>query len=406
MTGPRLARAWQRLIDAALRPERVGVDQAELARKAREAAPVLWLVGKVQSGKTSLVRALTGDPAATVGTGFQSCTRSARVYDFPPDAPLLRFLDSRGLGEADYDPAEDLAALSGQAHVVLAVARAMDLQQEAVLEPLRQVRRAHPDWPVLLVQTCLHEGYPAGRDHPPYPALDRTPGLEDLQRCRYEQARAFQALPGRGPVAVVAVDFTPAEEGFDPPLYGLEALLDALEALAPEGLAAILADLRRPDDDPRVHRARPHILSYASAAAAGDAVPLLGLVSVPVLQGKLLHSLGRIYGVPWDRRSLGAFLAALGSGTLAGLGLGHGARQLGKLVPGYGQTVGAAAAAATSFAVTYALGHAACHYLARAEAGRDPTAGVEQAYREALRDAFGLVRRRAVASAPGTGEGP
>lgn len=395
MTGPRLSRAWQRLIDAALRPERVGIDPEELNRQARDVAPVLWLVGKVQSGKTSLIRALTGDPAAEVGTGFRSCTRSARVYDFPDDAPLVRFLDTRGLGEAGYDPAADLAVLSGRAHMIVAVARAMDLHQEAVLAPLRQVRRTHPDWPVLLVQTCLHEGYPAGQDHPPYEALDRSPGLEDLQRCRSEQAQAFRALPGTGPVAVVAVDFTPEEEGFEPSLYGLDALLAALERLAPGRLSAILADLRRPVDDPRRQRARPHILSYAGVAAASDAVPLMGLVSVPALQGKLLHSLGRIYGVEWDRRSLAAFLAALGSGTLAGLGLSHGARQLAKLVPGYGQTAGAAAAATASFVVTYALGHAACHYLVRLHEGGDATAGVERAYRDALREALSLARRRA-----------
>src|SRR5690606_40968696 len=65
-------------------------------------------LGKVQSGKTSIVRALTGCTDAEIGTGYAPCTRTSRVFDFPPEAPVIRFLDTRGLGEARYDPTEDL----------------------------------------------------------------------------------------------------------------------------------------------------------------------------------------------------------------------------------------------------------------------------------------------------------
>lgn len=393
---------WRRLMRAVLRPEAAAPDADAVAQRARDEAPVLWLLGKVQSGKSSLVRAITGDAGVEIGTGFRACTTASRVYDFPAEAPVLRFLDTRGLGEVDYDPAEDLALLAGHAHMVVAVARAMDLEQEPVLAALRDIRRRHPGWPVLLVQTCLHEGYPDGRDHPPLAELDTAAGLEDLARARREQAEAFRALPGHGPVRVVAVDLTPEDEGFVPPDYGLEDLLDALAELAPERMAAILQGLRREEGgDARDARTRPHILGYAGVAATTDAVPLLGLFSVPAVQGKLLHSLACIHGVSWDARSLREFAAALGSGTLVGLGLSHGARQLGKLVPVYGQTAGAAAAAATSFATTYALGRAASYYLARTRDGSEATRGVEQAYRDALREALDLARRRASA---GTGE--
>lgn len=396
MNVPRFSRAWRGLRDAVLRPERADPDHGEIARRARQQAPVLWLLGKVQSGKTSIVRAITGDSSAEIGEGFRSCTRGARVHDYPAEAPVLRFLDTRGLGDADDAPRdENLARLTGRAHMIVAVARAMDAQQDEVLDALRAVRRKHPDWPVILVQTCLHEGYPDDRDHPPYAALDTARGLEDLARCRQRQADVFRALPGKGAVVVVPVDLTPPEEGYSPALYGLPALLDALESQAPERLATILQALRRPTDDPRARRARPHIMGYAGAAAASDVVPVLGLVSVPVVQGKLLHSLGRIYGVGWDSRSLREFTAALGTGTLAGLGLSHGARQLGKLIPGYGQTAGSAAAAVASFAATYALGIAACTYLSRTRDGREATEGVEAAYRQALKEALDLARRRA-----------
>ena len=74
----------------------------ESARKcAQGSALVVWLLGKTGAGKTAIIAALTGDPRAEVGQGFEPCTRTAAFYDVPREAPLLRFLDTRGLGEAD-----------------------------------------------------------------------------------------------------------------------------------------------------------------------------------------------------------------------------------------------------------------------------------------------------------------
>ena len=80
-----------------------------VAESARQFAPVVWLLGKVQSGKTSIIRTLTQTSTAEIGSGFAPCTRTSRVFDFPAEAPIIRFLDTRGLGEVAYDPAEDIA---------------------------------------------------------------------------------------------------------------------------------------------------------------------------------------------------------------------------------------------------------------------------------------------------------
>src|SRR5262245_66419985 len=78
--------------------------------------PVIWLFGKVQSGKTAIIRALTGAERAQIGSGFAPCTRWATRYDFPnTDFPLATFLDTRGLGEAGYDHSEDVAAFQASA---------------------------------------------------------------------------------------------------------------------------------------------------------------------------------------------------------------------------------------------------------------------------------------------------
>src|SRR5262245_52890727 len=136
--------------------------------RQRMPVPVFWLFGKTQSGKTTLIKYLTGADSAEIGQGFRPCTRFSRLYQFPtPEAPLLTFLDTRGLDEPGYDPAEDLARFNELAHLVIVTVKALDHAQENVIRHLSTIRAAQPHRPVLLVLTCLHEAYPQ-QQHPPY----------------------------------------------------------------------------------------------------------------------------------------------------------------------------------------------------------------------------------------------
>jgi len=158
MRSPRkmLDSLWQ-----GVRAPGVSQEQVEAClRRARRSLPepVFWLLGKAQSGKTSIIRAMTGSTRAEIGDGFRACTRTARLYAFPSDVqPFLRFLDTRGLGEIDYDPSEDLRAFQKQTHCLMVVMRAMDHAQGCVLRPLEAILDARPNWPLIVVQTCLHE---------------------------------------------------------------------------------------------------------------------------------------------------------------------------------------------------------------------------------------------------------
>ena len=107
--------------------------------------------------------------------------------------------------------------------------------------------------------------------------------------------------------------------------------------------------------------------------------------------------LARIYDTAWDRRTLMAFAGCLGVGIVARLLAGFGIRQVVKLIPVYGQTAGAAAAAASSFATTYALGQAAIAFLAGGRAGKVDADAVTRAYREALTKAFDIERHKGMA---------
>src|SRR5262249_24430289 len=105
-----------------------------IAERARASAPIVWLVGKLQSGKTSIVRELTQASDAEIGTGFRACTKTAKVFDFPLEAPIIRFLDTRGLVEVAYDASEDIAFCEGRSHLILVVMKALDLEQGVVLD--------------------------------------------------------------------------------------------------------------------------------------------------------------------------------------------------------------------------------------------------------------------------------
>ena len=371
--------------------------RAPIADKARQFAPVVWLVGKVQSGKTSIIRALTQATDAEIGAGFRACTRTARVFDFPDEAPIIRFLDTRGLGEAGYDPAADIAFCAGRAHLMLAVVKALDSEQHAVLDVISQARRRHPDWPLVVAQTSLHEGYAPGTGHTlpyPYTAPPYSNDLpEPLIKSLPHQQAQFKKVAGTTGLSFVPIDFTQPGDGFEPTDYGREALVTALIAAAPVAVALALAELPGALGKADARKANAHILGFAVAAGASDAVPVAGVVAVPMVQAAMLRQLAKLHGMRWDRRAYAEFLGALGASTLVRTASTFGIRQLVKLIPGYGQTVGAAAAAAASFATTYAVGKAATYFLERRRRGEsaDEVAAV---YRETLQNAFRLAKER------------
>jgi uncharacterized protein (DUF697 family) len=365
-------------------------------------APFIWLFGKVQSGKSSIVQRLTGATEAQVGEGFRPVTRSAAVFDFPAEAPLLRFLDTRGLGEHGYDPAEDLAACERRAHLLIVVMRAGDPAQHAVMEALRGIRDRHPDWPMIVAQTWLHSFYPNPPAHPqPYPFTGGPqdadiPGVpSDLSRALMYQRGLFEKMPGGGRILFVPVDLTRAEDGLPPIDYGLERLLVAIEATAPEAVRARLSGLRSAEGNEIGADAHSLILGYAFAAATADVVPAMGTVVVPSIQGAMLHALSGRFAASWSRADIIAFIGSLGTAALLRYGLGFGLRQVVKLIPIYGQIAGAAAAAGASFAFTYAFGRAACVYLSARRRGEEPNdREIIEAYKTGLRTAFDTFRRR------------
>ncbi len=71
------------------RPPDLDATLTELRTKTP--APVFWLVGKTQSGKTSIIKFLTGAEDAAIGSGFRPTTQTTRRYRVPhPRRPAAR----------------------------------------------------------------------------------------------------------------------------------------------------------------------------------------------------------------------------------------------------------------------------------------------------------------------------
>jgi len=324
---------------------------AEGTRDIEPAVPVIWLLGKTGAGKTSLVRALTGE--GEIGSGFAPGTRGPATYDFPATSPAVRFLDTRGLGEMGHDAGPDIAAAQDRAQAVLAVMRLDDPVQTPVAEVLRKTRL-----PVLLVHT--------GGDLVPDPGAQIRARAHVTELIGREFPSVTLSMPGEGLVT------------------GLESLLDALDSFLPRAAHA----LRRAEEARNFLTMRSLVLRYAAIAGATDIVPLAGLATVPATQGAMLHALAKRHKVELTPARLGLLASAMGVGSLVRMGTGLVLRQGVKLVPVAGQTLGAAAAAGTSFAATYALGRAASAWLHGTARGKAPDgATLRSLYDQAMQGA-------------------
>ncbi|MFY0663707.1 MAG: hypothetical protein JXQ97_03725 [Natronospirillum sp.] len=297
--------------------------------------------------------ALTGDKGVEVGLGYKPCTNTLMEYPFPQDAPVLSFLDSRGLGEAGYKDDElssDLERMVHQAHVLVVVIKSDDPDLHDVLAALKALKtrksklRKHP---ILLVHS-FHDA-----DNAELVAQQQLHHAE-VKRVWPKKVESF-ALE-LSDIHSAAVDMVKHAQ--------LNAFREALFNLLPQ-LAVLLATENMNTAEAQFFNAavRSKVLAYASSAATVDLIPVAGLVGVPSIHAALLVELARQFDVVWSKTLLKDFFAALGAGFALHYSLKLGVRQLVKLIPYYGQTIGAVSASTISFGTTYGLGRAAAQFL-------------------------------------------
>jgi uncharacterized protein (DUF697 family)/predicted GTPase len=346
---------------------------AEILATIRAELPTteVVLIGKPQSGKSSIVRGMTGVGADIVGQGFRPHTQHTQRYVYPAqDLPLLIFTDTVGLGDVNQNLEEVIQELIGDLEKEAQVARILILTvkiSDFATDTLRQValklRQQYPHIPCLLAVTCLHEMYPSKtQNHPDYP-----PNFPEINRTLAAMQLAFGEICDRS----VLIDFTLETDGYDPVFYGLAALADNLAELLPEAEAKAiyqLLDQRGSEEISNLYRdaGRRYILPFAVMAATLAAVPL-PFATMPVLtalQISMVGLLGKLYGQTITPSQAGGIVSAIAGGFLA-QAIG---RELIKFLPGVGSVI----AASWAGAYTWSLGEAACVYFGDLLGGKNP----------------------------------
>jgi uncharacterized protein (DUF697 family) len=344
--------------------------QARLAEAQKRApTPVFWLFGRTQSGKSSIIKYLTGANDAEIGSGFRPCTRYSREYPFPnAEVPMLRFLDTRGLDEPGYDPAEDIALFQEQAHVIVVTVKVLDHAQENLIKHLQTIRAAKKGRPIILALTCLHEAYPQQQHPLPYPFIN-TLYPESLPSSLIRSIAAQHERFKPFVDDIIPIDLTRPEEGFNDPNYGGPQLRQSILDHLPKGYRQSLIALDESTGefrDAALKKAMPLIISYSTLAAGAGAIPVpfIDLLLLPAIQAKMVSELAQGYGQPLTAERFWEIASSLGTGVLAR----QAGREAAKFIPGIGVVAGAALAAAT----TYALGRAFCQYYATIREGHIP----------------------------------
>ncbi|MBD2099346.1 50S ribosome-binding GTPase [Leptolyngbya sp. FACHB-261] len=384
------------------------------------------LVGKPQTGKSSIVQALTGASKDIVGQGFRPHTAHTQRYSYPAaDLPLMVFIDTVGLGdgaqetseviqeltglagvttsaesteELDLDerdltdqltdgqageerPAGQLALAQPRARILVVTVRLTDFANDTLRQIVSKIRQRHPEVPCLLAVTCLHEAYSDPQaNHPDYPPSDL-----EVQRAMDAAKQAFAGLYDR----VVAIDFTQPEDGYEPVLYGLDAFASALCDLLPDAEARAIGQLLDtraglPDQVGDLYRqaGRRYIATFAVMAGTVAAVPL-PLATMPVLttlQITLVSLLGKLYGQNLNPSQAGGVVSTIAGGFVA-QAVG---RELVKAIPILGSVV----AASWATAYTWALGEGACVYFGDLMGGKKPNPEqIQRTMQEAFREA-------------------
>lgn len=366
------------------------VDEAqieEILHQIRETLPTteVILVGKPQSGKSSVIRSLTGATAEIIGQGFRPHTRHTQTYVYPTDdLPLLIFTDTVGLGDGLESPeivTNELMALvnprastnksgkgvesaSQRAKIIILTVKVNDFANSYVLDLICSIRKQYPEIPTLLAVTSLHELYPpALADHPEYP-----PVILEIEKSWDYLNEQFGPWIDQS----VRVDFTLESDGFNPTFYGLEAFVEAIADLLPQAESQMIHQLldqaEAGNSIESLYReaGRRYILPFSIMAATLAAVPL-PLATMPVLtalQVTLVTLLGRLYGQTINLSQAGGVISAIAGGFVA-QAIG---RELVKFVP----VVGSVVAASWAGAYTWALGEGACVYFGDLMGGNKP----------------------------------
>jgi len=280
--------------------------------------PKVAIAGFGKAGKSSLFNAIYGEAVAAVSMKTDQTTEAQTLERFGID-----FTDTPGMGTGrfSFEQVAETGVFDGQ-HVVLHVLNgvsaisAEDERLHAAIERSKARR-------ITLV--------------------NKADLLEERERAEFAESACERLGLGRQEVLFVS-----AKRGDN-----LPELVQRIAELLPEAMQDAFIGQQIANLQLKERRVRALVYAKAAVSAGVALAPLPGadIFFITPIQLAMVAAVGHFHGVEVDRTRALELLATMG----AGVGFRESARQLVKLIPGYGSVVSAGIA----FAGTVALGEAA-----------------------------------------------
>lgn len=348
--------------------------------------PVLALVGRRGSGKSSLVNAFFGANVATVGH-LRAQTAGGKYYDYESERGVLTILDTRGVQEGS---TPDGAPVRGSALDALLnevgkkcpdlllflvkaseIDAAIDGDLDALEHIVREVERVHRRRPQIIgiaTHCDLLEPKGVALDRPESGTVEERE--EKLNWVAAAERELVAKIKNRGSLTgqlsfVVGVasylSFDASGRIRSDERWRIGELASrAFEHLPEEAKAtfARVAQVKRLQEDIAIDLTR--VMAGLSSIVAATPVPVADLIPITSLQVSLVAIIAWLGGRSLDGKAASEFLAALGVNVGAAFVFREGARALVKFVfPGGGSIVSGIVA----FGGTMAIGAAATRYF-------------------------------------------
>jgi uncharacterized protein (DUF697 family) len=314
-------------------------ESVELLRIER--IPTIWMLGKTGAGKSSFTKKLTGYAHIPIGMGFMPCTQTMDEYLFPDIEPLLKLLDTRGLGEAEYDSSDDVKTASEISDLIVIVAKLDEPNQSDVLAVLKGAKK----FSVSSNLVVLHTG-----------EFDDL-NVQTQRSLAFNQAQ-FDAV-WHGDINHVRVDLN--NENHE----GHNQIKEALASVLP--LIALLIEEQKLDgmEAEKLSIIHPLILRYSGLSSAAGVMPVVGSVSTLAAQGAMIKAIAEHHEIDWSRQTLLEFFSALGISFALTQAASLGGRALLSAVP----VAGSVLSGGLAFATSYGFGRVADYYFFRKKNG-------------------------------------
>lgn len=348
--------------------------------------PVLALIGRRGSGKSSLVNAFFGGNVATVGH-LRAQTAGGKYYDYESERGVLTILDTRGMQEGS---TPEGAPVRGSALDALLnevgkkcpdlllflvkaseIDAAIDGDLDALEHIVREVERVHRRRPQIIgiaTHCDLLEPKGVALDRPesgsPEEREEKLNWVASAERELVAKIKSRGSLAGQlsfvlGVASYLSFDASGRIRSDERWRIG-ELASRAFEHLPEEAKAtfARVAQVKRLQEDIAIDLTR--VMAGLSSIVAATPVPVADLIPITSLQVSLVAIIAWLGGRSLDGKAASEFLAAMGVNVGAAFVFREGARALVKFVfPGAGSIVSGVVA----FGGTMAIGAAAIRYF-------------------------------------------